>query len=278
MIAGWKWTELVTCCGPQTVPICPSKDKESAECFCCVNQDSVLHVTKNAKRPFPDVHEYHSPGTRNPESKSSHENGVEIEEVRVGPEGKVQAYSLHGQRHNYEREAEVTSSKKPPDSSPLNQLKVRSDVYPEGLHPNDAPCDFNGWWRCVQINGNMRDFLRDMGLNEDNLEEAAYTNYGIGEQVQHIIQTGHFFEVENFLTDPVRMQFRVGEGDQLTVDRGNRPIIVDPQWDGPVLYIKSRRVTGETIAHSRRFFDGDLMVLEFTSPKGIVVERIYKRK
>mmetsp|Transcript_5795 Transcript_5795/g.10405 ORF Transcript_5795/g.10405 Transcript_5795/m.10405 type:complete len:258 (+) Transcript_5795:147-920(+) len=255
MAAGWRWGQLESCCGPQTVPGVSESDKEHQQCFgCCVSQD-LVHL-RRTPRPFTDGPEYESGEKVTIVRARETLVDDEVEEVKVSP----RAYDL----------------KSGEGSEGYGRAQVQ-DLRRQGLQ-QDAPSDFNGWWRCVQINGNMRDFLRDMGLNEDHLEEAAYGNYGIGEQVQHIVQTGHFFEVENFLTDPIRMQFRVGEGEQLTVDRGNRPIIVDPKWDGAVLYIKSRRVTGETIAHSRRFFDGDLMVLEFTSPKGVMVERIYKRK
>lgn len=226
---------------------------------CCVSQDSV-HVasTKSITEPNSDRERY-SAVTRKPGKVLSREAIVEVDEVEVSPRGYIQ--TDHGVK--FAAAAEV------------------QDVllHQHGLQQGpDARCDFNGWWRCVQINGNMRDFLRDMGLSEELLDDASTRNYGIGEQVQHIVQTGNLFEVENFLIDPVRMQFTVGQGEQLTVDRGNRPIIVDPHWDGPVLVIKSRRVTGETIAHSRRYFSGDLMVLEFTSPKGMTVERIFTRK
>lgn len=139
------------------------------------------------------------------------------------------------------------------------------------------PANFNGSWRCTRVSGDMEAFLRDMGLSEPLRAAASAANYGTGVQVQNITQVGDAFEVENILRAPVTMQFRVGEGEQRTVDQVGKPIIVDPRWDGTSLYVTSRKESGEPIADSKRYLVGDSMVIQFTSPQGTVVERIFAR-
>lgn len=139
------------------------------------------------------------------------------------------------------------------------------------------PANFSGSWRCEKVAGNMEAFLIDMGLGDMLRKAAATANYGAGVQVQNIIQLGDFFEVENILRTPVTMQFRVGEGEQRTVDQVGKPIVVDPRWEGPALIVASRRESGEPVADSKRYYDGNSMVIQFTSPQGTVVERIFAR-
>lgn len=140
-----------------------------------------------------------------------------------------------------------------------------------------APADFSGSWCCDRVSGDMEAFLTDMGLGVGLRKAAAAAKYGAGVQVQHINQSGDFFEVENILRTPVTMQFRVGLGEQNTVDQVGKPIIVDPRWEGNALFVASRTESGQPIADSKRYFEGDAMVIQFRSPQGTVVERIFKR-
>lgn len=140
-----------------------------------------------------------------------------------------------------------------------------------------AAADFSGSWRCDRVSGNMEAFLTDMGLEMSLRKAAATANYGAGVQVQNIHQVGDFFEVENILRTPVTMQFRVGDGDQHTVDQVGKPIVVNPRWEGSALNVSSRTETGDLIADSRRYFEGEAMVIQFKSPQGTVVERIFSR-
>jgi len=140
-----------------------------------------------------------------------------------------------------------------------------------------APADFSGSWRCEQVSGDMEAFLSDMGLGSALRKAAATANYGAGQQVQNISQRGDFLEVENILRTPVTIRLRVGDGEQSTVDQVGKPIVVDPKWQGSSLWVTSRTQTGEAIADSKRFIDGDIMVIEFISPQGTVVQRIFSR-
>lgn len=139
--------------------------------------------------------------------------------------------------------------------------------------------DFSGSWLCINVEGDMDAFLQDMGLNEDMRMAARGASYGIGRQVQNIAQSGNCVVVQNIFKDPVTMRFVVDEGVQNSVDQEGNPILVDPWWDGEVLFVASRRLNGDLIARTRRFYDhASNMVLEFTSPQGTAVKRIFSAR
>lgn len=145
----------------------------------------------------------------------------------------------------------------------------------------DCPADFGGSWICVQVVGDMEAFLSDMGLTAELRQAARDARYGVGRQVQNVAQVGDDFVIQNILKVPVTMRFRVGAGAQQSVDQEGKPILIDPWWDGDSLKVTSKRGSGELIAHSRRYFEGESMVLELTSPpspNGTVVSRFFDRR
>jgi len=141
-----------------------------------------------------------------------------------------------------------------------------------------AAVDFGGSWICVRITGDMEAFLVDMGLSETLRNAARHARYGTGRQVQNIAQVSDAFVIQNILKAPVTMRFRVGGGVQESVDQEGKPILIEPSWDGDALRVTSKRENGELIAHTRRFFEGEFMVLELTSPSGSVVSRVFERR
>jgi len=137
--------------------------------------------------------------------------------------------------------------------------------------------DFQGSWLCMSVTGDMETFLQDMGLAEGPRKAASAARYGALRQVQNISQSGNFFEVENIIDKPVTMQFVVGNGVQKTPDQDGKTILIEPSWDGEVLCIVSKRESGELIANSRRYIDGEDMILELRSPSGTAVRRNFQR-
>lgn len=143
---------------------------------------------------------------------------------------------------------------------------------------SDAPTNFRGAWLCTRVAGDMEDFLKDMGLTIQLREAAKAARYGAGHQVQNIAQVGDAFVVQNILKTPVTMRFRAGVGVQKSVDQEGKPILLDARWERDVLCVTSKKENGDLIANSRRYFDGEYMVLELTSVNGSVVKRIFERK
>mmetsp|Transcript_76394 Transcript_76394/g.224092 ORF Transcript_76394/g.224092 Transcript_76394/m.224092 type:complete len:232 (-) Transcript_76394:177-872(-) len=142
----------------------------------------------------------------------------------------------------------------------------------------DTPTvDFGGAWLCTRVTGDVNNFMKDVGLGPVMREAAKAAQYGAGRQVQNIAQVGDAFIVQNLLKDPITMRFRVGAGVQSTFDQDGKEVFVDPQWNGDMLCIVTKRKDGSLIATSRRYMDGDAMVLELTSPKGAVVRRVFEK-
>jgi len=138
--------------------------------------------------------------------------------------------------------------------------------------------DFGGSWICTKVTGDTDTFLKDMGLGPDLRLQAKKANYGEGVQVQNIAQVADSFVVQNILKLPVTMRFHVGVGPQSSVDQEGKPILINPYWDGEVLCVSSERENGQTISHSKRFFDNGHMVLELRSSQGSSVCRIFERR
>lgn len=138
--------------------------------------------------------------------------------------------------------------------------------------------DFSGSWVVSSVTGDMEGFLADMGLSEQLRNAAKTARYGVDKQVQNIAQSGDTFVVQNILRAPVTMQFRAGAGMQRSLDQEGKTILIDPTWDGPTLCVASQKETGEHIANTRRYFEGERMVLELTSPQGTAVQRIFERR
>lgn len=146
------------------------------------------------------------------------------------------------------------------------------------LGVGEVIADFSGSWVVASVTGDMEAFLTDMGLSEQLRGAAKTARYGVDKQVQNIAQSGDTFVVQNILRAPVTMQFRVGAGMQRSLDQEGKTILIDPTWDGPTLCVASQKETGEHIANTRRYLEGERMVLELTSPQGTAVQRIFERR
>mmetsp|Transcript_20128 Transcript_20128/g.47112 ORF Transcript_20128/g.47112 Transcript_20128/m.47112 type:complete len:222 (+) Transcript_20128:83-748(+) len=141
-----------------------------------------------------------------------------------------------------------------------------------------APADFGGSWLCTRVSGDVHGFMKDVGLGPEMCEAAKVAHYGAGRQMQNIAQVGNAFVVQNIVKEPVTMRFRAGAGLQSTPDQEGKQVLIDPHWDGDVLCVRSTRQDGTLVSRSRRYLEGDTMVLELTSPHGAVMRRIFERR
>jgi hypothetical protein len=117
-----------------------------------------------------------------------------------------------------------------------------------------------------------------MGLEPLMVEAARNARYGVGFQVQMIHQEGDRFTVVDQLKTTITMKCQVGIGPQKSCDLEGRPVTITPTWDGQTLCVETTTPSGELFATSRRFFEGDEMVLELTSPAGVTTRRIFCKK
>merc|ERR1711924_499836 len=88
---------------------------------------------------------------------------------------------------------------------------------------------------------------------------------------------GDSFTVVDRGQGAVTVRFRVGNGPQLSSDPQGRPLTITPTWDGQTLCVETKNADGDLVATSRRYLEGDRMVLQLTSPAGTVMRRIFRR-
>eukprot|EP00440_Ansanella_granifera_P054824 gb/GFBE01059433.1/.p1 GENE.gb/GFBE01059433.1/~~gb/GFBE01059433.1/.p1 ORF type:complete len:258 (+),score=34.94 gb/GFBE01059433.1/:1-774(+) len=143
------------------------------------------------------------------------------------------------------------------------------------------PPNFSGSWLCVEVTGDLDRFLVDMGLNEAQRLQARESNYGAHQQKQVVNQSGHDFEIRNELKTSVSSSFKANGGVQRTTDPSGRTVLFEPRWEpenGEALLVRTCTAEGDLVVHTRRYFHGDDMVLDITSPSGAVVKRRFIRQ
>jgi len=138
--------------------------------------------------------------------------------------------------------------------------------------------DFTGSWRCIRVEGEIHQFLIDMGMSPIKCEAARTARYGAGYQLQTISQDGDHFSVIDHLKTTNTMTCQIGLGPQTSCDLEGRKVTITPTWDGQTLCVETMTGSGKLFATSRRFYDGDEMVLEITSPNGTTTRRIFCKK
>lgn len=245
----------------------PCGQKSSASSWLCCSADSTGStdevLTKDVKKVFPSAG-----------FDECHETFEErtLDQVREHTREHTTGPDTYENVLDADVDADATTADTMLPPSPLTVKGGGSSSKAE------APTDFGGSWLCVDVTGNMEAFLTDMGLSSVLQEAAKSANYGSGRQVQNIAQVGDTFIIQNILKTPVTMRFQAGGGVQQSVDQEGRPIHINPWWDDEVLCVSSMKENGDPIANTRRFLEGEFMVLELTSPQGNIVQRIFERR
>lgn len=216
-----------------------------------------------------------------PSSSGKHQSGMPFDRSVGGGGGFEEDVLKDGkERHGDgfdadDADADATTA----DTTAPSMLSPNGKLNGSSSGSSNGHWDFGGSWICTGVSGNMEAFLTDMGLNEQLRSAAATARYGVGRQVQNIAQVGDSFVIQNILKAPVTMRFRVGAGVQNSLDQEGKPIVIEPRWDETgALHVTSKRENGEMIAQTRRFFEGETMVLELTSPLGTIVKRSFERR
>jgi len=250
-----------------------TKDAHCAKRTFCAGGSYWCCSTDGQENHIGSVEEVRSSGTKNsgkhgmPFDRSVAGGGF-ADVLKDGQEGRGDSFDAD------DADATTADTTAPSMLSPNGKLNGASSGSSK-----ECPWDFGGSWICTGVSGNMEAFLTDMGLNDQLRSAAATARYGVGRQVQNIAQVGDSFVIQNILKAPVTMRFRVGGGVQGSLDQEGKPIVIEPRWDETgALHVTSKRESGELIAHTRRFFEGEMMVLELTSPLGTVVKRAFERR
>eukprot|EP00405_Crypthecodinium_cohnii_P053911 CAMPEP_0206630562 /NCGR_PEP_ID=MMETSP0325_2-20121206/67650_1 /ASSEMBLY_ACC=CAM_ASM_000347 /TAXON_ID=2866 /ORGANISM="Crypthecodinium cohnii, Strain Seligo" /LENGTH=180 /DNA_ID=CAMNT_0054155451 /DNA_START=261 /DNA_END=803 /DNA_ORIENTATION=- len=139
-----------------------------------------------------------------------------------------------------------------------------------------AGVNFSGTWRCVDVQGDIVRFLQDLGLEKEEAVNAAdaYANLS---HTTKIAQVGNTFVIQVMQQENVTTAFRVGAGAQPSSDQVGRALLIDPKWQEEVLVVHSVRADGTLISNSRRYLQGEKMVLCITTPAGSTIKRIFEK-
>mmetsp|Transcript_36504 Transcript_36504/g.85500 ORF Transcript_36504/g.85500 Transcript_36504/m.85500 type:complete len:234 (+) Transcript_36504:44-745(+) len=144
-----------------------------------------------------------------------------------------------------------------------------------------ASTDFNGTWICSRVEGAWEDFLRERGTPWAMRKVAKGLDYGVGKQMQTIVQHGDELEIVNYTaTCPPREDKCIIKAD------GSEHEVFDPdglhymqrtQWDGKVLRSEQVNCEGQPPVILQRFMQGHEMCTERMTAHGVVVRRFYRR-
>lgn len=144
----------------------------------------------------------------------------EVEEVKIGPEEIPKSSRSCSVCHVANLMADC---EEPP-------IVTDGEVLPSSDSPAPSGAiDLTGKWLLESIDGNMDQFMTDMGVGYMLRSVASGMNYGIGKAEHDIKQTGNIFQcttsgVKNFTT-----KFAIGGGEQ-TLETQGGPELAIPEW------------------------------------------------
>jgi len=158
-------------------------------------------------------------------------------------------------------------------SSPGSSLALAADADQEEVAKKERP-NFSGTWHIVRDEGDARAYFQDMGAGIAKLAMYKAMNFGVGKATHHIVHQGE--EISITAKSPrgtFQQKLRVDGSEQSTVDTANgRPIEARLTWDGDVLLMATRR-RGQPWYTARRYFRGQDLIFELTSPVNQVTLR-----
>lgn len=170
----------------------------------------------------------------------------------------------------------------PVKNAVVEEAAVAESFQEEGV----ARPNFTGNWKLVKIDGDMDAFMKELGLGWMIRKAASSMSYGIGKSFNIIEHTGDTIKVEN--QNPGGgahvQKYRIDGTEQDDVlPRENTAIKLVPTWEdvggAPAIAIRVRRVDDpkKGMPMSRRYMFGATMVVESTSPSGLVTKRIFEK-
>lgn len=139
--------------------------------------------------------------------------------------------------------------------------------------------DFSGRWLFHRYEGDFEAMLVEGGVPWATRKLAKAANFGVGIMAQVIRHEDDGLSVD-YLAGPtsIKQRFRIGAGEQETVDETGARIILTPTWEGQSLLVESSHPkTKKNVLPSSRYLLGDEMVIETRLQNGSLVMRYYRR-
>jgi len=166
-------------------------------------------------------------------------------------------------------------------------LRVLRPPRTQGLRLGGAARpNFTGNWKLVKIDGDMDAFMKELGLGWMIRKAASTMNYGVGKSFNNIEHTGDTIKVENINPGGGEhvQKFRIDGTEQDDVlPREKTAVKLVATWEevggAPALAVRVRRVDDPSkgMPRSKRYLNGASMVVELTSPSGIVTHRTFEK-
>lgn len=143
-----------------------------------------------------------------------------------------------------------------------------------GLHTQP---DFSGRWVFRRYDGDFDAMMEDGGTHWTIRKLARAANYGVGMISQDINQQGDHMIVDfNAGASVNRMEFRVGEAGQATLNEGGEQTIISAAWEGSAISVAGiRSSNGSKLQDTLWYMQGHELVVQTRLSSGIVVRRFY---
>jgi len=142
----------------------------------------------------------------------------------------------------------------------------------------------SGTWVQTRFTGDMEQLMLDAGVPWAVRRLAKSLDYGNGKTFTTISQAGDSVEIilEMPTKAPTKQNFTVGLPDyQETVGGADtKPMLVKASWDGHILVLERRSLSGKTLPTVLRWIDSECgeLVEEVTTSKGGKVLRYFKKQ
>jgi len=153
------------------------------------------------------------------------------------------------------------------------------DLSPPVTADKKSPPNFTGHWKMTRCEGDFDSFLKEMGIGWAFRRAASAAGYGAGNTYHTIKQNDNVFSVTTTNPKGIFEKHFVVDGteqDEKDPSDGSALRIV-PVWDGNVLHIDTRKVSpAQVMPVTRRYFSGKEMIMEQTSPQGVIVKRFFE--
>jgi len=156
---------------------------------------------------------------------------------------------------------------------------VKKTSHANGLQAPAKRTDFSGKWCMTHVDGDLGQLMVDASVSWALRRMAKSMNYGLGHTFQEIKQNGdHFIVAHSSPVKSTTMEFSADAGYQETVGVDGLPVLVNAQWDCLHLTMQSKKPDGRSFAPTRRYIQGDEMVIEAPLSTGATVKRFFKKQ
>jgi len=164
-------------------------------------------------------------------------------------------------------------------SEPLMAFRrstIRSNRFPSCSFRDEGMSPFDGLWHLHSIEGNVDALMVETGVPWALRALAKSLNYGVNHSEQEVRLHENKVTIVNRAGPRTnRTVLTLGAADEETVGLDGKSCLSKAYWDGSVMVVESKTLDGKPLPSCRRYLRGENLVVEATTPHGIVVRRHY---